>query len=334
AIKEVRPTLFFAVPRVWEKFHSGVMAELAHATGAKAKIAAWAQNAMRTAIHATNEGKRPSGAVGLQAKIADTLVGHKVRTALGLDECQFAVSGAAPISQEVLEFFGGFGLSIMEVYGQSEGSGPSTFNQPGRTRFGTVGPPFPGCDIQIADDDEVKVRGGNVFLGYYKDPAATAETLRDGWLVSGDLGAMDEDGYLTITGRKKDIIVTSGGKNIAPKNLEAGLKDHYLIGEAVVIGDRRRFLTALICLDAEAAAAWAERHEAEGALHEAPGVVAEIEEAVAEVNRRYGRVEQIKKFKILPRELTIEDGELTGTLKVKRNVVAEHFSVEIESMYL
>ena len=334
AIKTVRPTLFFAVPRVWEKFHSGVSAELAHATGAKAKIAAWAQNAMRSAIHATNEGKHPSRAVGLQAKIADKLVGHKVRAAVGLDACRFAVSGAAPISQEVLEFFGGFGLSIMEVYGQSEGSGPSTFNQPGRTRFGTVGPPFPGCDIRIADDGEVLVRGGNVFMGYYKDPAATAETLQDGWLVSGDLGAMDDDGYLTITGRKKDIIVTSGGKNIAPKNLEAGLKDHPLIGEAVIIGDRRRFLSALICLDAEAAAAWAAEHGITGPLHEAPEIEGEVEKAVAEVNERHARVGQIRKFRILPRELTIEDGELTGTLKVKRNVVAEHFSVEIESMYL
>ncbi|MBU1227110.1 MAG: long-chain fatty acid--CoA ligase [Actinobacteria bacterium] len=332
-LKEVRPTLFFAVPRVWEKFQSGVTAELAHATGAKAKIAAWAQNAMRTAVHATNDGRKPPALVALQARLADTLVGHKVRTAVGLDECRFAVSGAAPISQEVLEFFGGFGLSIMEVYGQSEGSGPSTFNQPGRTRFGSVGPPFPGTDIEIAGDGEVMVRGGNVFMGYYENPEATAETLRDGWLVSGDLGALDEDGYLYITGRKKDIIVTSGGKNIAPKNLEAGLKDHPLIGEAVVIGDRRHYLTALVCLDPDAAAAWAKTIGVTGPLHEAPEVNAEISGAVDRVNQQYARAEQIKKFRILPRELTIEDGELTGTLKVKRNVVTEHFSVEIESMY-
>jgi len=332
-IKEVRPTLFFAVPRVWEKIQSRITAEVAKVTGIEARIAAWAQGVTRKAIHVTNEGRSPSALVGLQARIADKLVASKVRTRAGLDACNFAVTGAAPISQEVLEFFGGFGLSILEVYGQSEGSGPSTFNQPGRTRFGTVGPPFPGTDIEVAADGEIMVRGGNVFMGYYKNPGATAETLRDGWLASGDLGILDDDGYLTITGRKKDIIVTSGGKNIAPKNLEAGLKDHPLIGEAVVIGDRRKYLTALVCLDSDAAAAWAEENGIAGAVHESPETQAVVEEAVSGVNERYARAEQIKKFKILPRELTIEDGELTGTLKVKRNVVAEHFSVEIDSMY-
>jgi len=332
-LKEVRPTVFFAVPRVWEKFQTRVTGELAKASGLKTRIAVWAQDATRKAIHATNEGRSPSALVAIQARIADKLVASKVREATGLSDCSFAVSGAAPISQEVLEFFGGFGLSIMEVYGQSEGSGPSTFNQPGRTRFGTVGPPYPGADVEIADDGEVMVRGGNVFMGYYRDPVATSDCLDDGWLASGDLGAFDEDGYLLITGRKKDIIITAGGKNIAPKNLEGGLKDHLLIGEAVVIGDRRKYLTALVCLDPDAAAEWAEERGITGPLHESAEALAEIGEAVEAVNARYARVEQIKKFKILPRELTIEDGELTGTLKVKRNVVTEHFSVEIESMY-
>jgi len=294
-LKEVRPTVFFAVPRVWEKFQTRVTGELAKASGLKTRIAVWAQDATRKAIHATNEGRSPSALVAFQARIADKLVASKVREATGLSDCSFAVSGAAPISQEVLEFFGGFGLSIMEVYGQSEGSGPSTFNQPGRTRFGTVGPPYPGADVEIADDGEVMVRGGNVFMGYYRDPVATSDCLDDGWLASGDLGAFDEDGYLLITGRKK--------------------------------------LTALVCLDPDAAAEWAEERGITGPLHESAEALAEIGEAVEAVNARYARVEQIKKFKILPRELTIEDGELTGTLKVKRNVVTEHFSVEIESMY-
>jgi long-chain acyl-CoA synthetase len=332
-IKEVRPTLFFAVPRVWEKFQSGVAGRLAEAGGLKARLAAWAQGRMRAAVHEINEGRAPSPAAALGARIADGLVGRKVREAIGLDAARFVVSGAAPISKEVLEFFAGFGLSILEVYGQSEGTGPTAFNQPGRARFGTAGPKYPGTEVEIADDGEVLLRGGNVFMGYYRDPVATERTLRDGWLASGDLGEFDDDGFLTITGRKKDIIVTSGGKNVAPKNLEAGLKDHPLIGEAVVIGDRRKYLTALLTLDQEAAAAWAEQHGVPEPLHTAPGIVAEVQGAVDAVNGRHARVEQIKKFRILPRDLTVEDGELTGTLKVKRNVVAEHFSVEIESMY-
>jgi long-chain acyl-CoA synthetase len=332
-IKEAAPTVFFAVPRVWEKFQSGVAAQLAEAHGIKAKIAAWAQQKSRAAVHETNEGRRPSFPVAIQAGLADRLVASKVRAAIGLGKTRFAVTGAAPISTEVLEFFGGFGLSIMEVYGQSEGSGPTTFNHPGRTRFGTVGPPFPGTDVVIADDGEVLIRGGIVFMGYYKDPAGTAATLVDGWLYSGDLGRFDDDGYLHITGRKKDIIITAGGKNIAPKNLEAGLKDHHLIGEAVIIGDRRKYLSALVCLDMEAAGEWAAARGITGPLHESDAIAAEVQAAVDEVNARHARVEQIKKFRILPRELTIEDGELTGTLKVKRNVVAEHFSVDIDAMY-
>jgi long-chain acyl-CoA synthetase len=256
-----------------------------------------------------------------------------VREALGLGDTWIAVSGAAPISPEVLLFFAGFGMSILEVYGQSEGTGPTTFNHPGATRFGTVGPAWPGTEVVIADDGEILVRGGNVFQGYHKDPEATAAALVDGWMHTGDLGEIDDDGFLTITGRKKDIIITAGGKNIAPQNLEGGLRDHQLIGEAVVIGDRRKYLTALVCLDPEAAEAWAAASGIGGSLHESPEIRAEIQAAVDEVNARYARVEQIKKFTVLPRPLTIEDGELTGTLKVKRDAVAEHFSVEIDAMY-
>ena len=333
-IKQAAPTIFFAVPRVWEKFQGGVAAQLAEAHGIKAKIAAWAQKKTRAAVHETNEGRKPSLVVAIQAGLADRLVASKVRAGLGLGETRHAVTGAAPISTEVLEFFAGFGLSIMEVYGQSEGSGPTTFNHPGRTRFGAVGPAYPGTDVVIADDGEVLARGGTVFMGYYKDSTATAATLVDGWLHTGDLGRIDDDGYLHITGRKKDIIITAGGKNIAPKNLESGLKDHHLIGEAVIIGDRRRFLSALICLDMDAAGEWAAARGITGQLHESEAIIDEVQAAVDLVNARYARVEQIKKFRILPRELTIEDGELTGTLKVKRNVVAEHFSVDIDAMYI
>jgi long-chain acyl-CoA synthetase len=243
------------------------------------------------------------------------------------------VSGAAPISREIVEFFAGFDVPIYEVYGQSEGTGPTTFNREGRTRFGTVGPPYPGTEVRVAEDGEIMLRGGNVFAGYYKSPEATAETLRDGWLYSGDLGEFDRDGYLVITGRKKDIIVTAGGKNVAPSNLESAMKDHPLVSDAVVVGEGRRYLTALITLDPEAASAFAESHAAGEALHESELIRAEIGRHVDEVNASVSRVAQVKRFTILPRELSIEQGELTGTLKVKRAVVMHHFADAIEAMY-
>jgi long-chain acyl-CoA synthetase len=332
-IKEVRPTLFFAVPRVWEKFHDGVASKLAEATGIKAKLGAWAQGVGRRAVAEINEGRRPTGLLGVQYKLADKLVFSKVMDALGLDETRAAVTAAAPISQEVLEFFSGFGMSILEIYGQSEGTGPTTANRPGYTSFGTVGQAYPGCEVRIAEDGEILLKGGNVFAGYYKNPDATAETLVDGWLYSGDLGAFDERGFLTITGRKKDIIITAGGKNIAPKNLEAGIKDNLLVSEAVVIGDRRKYLTALVTLNPETADAFATEHGISGPLHESEAILEDIQASVDDVNDKYSRVGQVKKFTILPRELTIEDGELTGTLKVKRNVVNEHFADVIDSMY-
>jgi long-chain acyl-CoA synthetase len=244
------------------------------------------------------------------------------------------VSGAAPIAREVLEFFAALDVVVLEVYGQSEDTGPTSFNLPNRFRFGTVGPSIPGVEVKIAEDGEILVRGPNVFMGYYKDEAATRETLIDGWLYSGDLGEFDPDGFLSITGRKKDIIITAGGKNIAPKNIEHALKNHELINEAVVIGDRRKFLTALVTLDPEAGAAWAGKNGANAAtLHESSAVRAEIQKCVDEVNSHLARVEQVKKFTILERNLTIEDGELTPTLKVKRNVVNDHFADAIEQMY-
>lgn len=332
-IKEVRPTLFFAVPRVWEKFHDGVMAELGKASGAKAKVASWAQGVGRKVVELKNRGEEPSGLLGVQYKLASKLVHHKVKEALGMDECRAAVTGAAPISTEVLWFFAGFDLPILEVYGQSEGTGPTTFNKPGKTRFGSVGPAYPGTEVTIADDGEVLLRGGNVFAGYYKDRSATDDCLVDGQLHSGDLGAFDDEGMLTITGRKKDIIITAGGKNVAPKNLEAAMKDNLLVSEAVIIGDRRKFLSALVTLNPETSDAFAVAHGISGQLHESELIRNEIQATVDAMNERFARVEQVKKFVILPRELTIEDGELTGTLKVKRNVVNEHFSSAIESMY-
>lgn len=332
-LKEVQPTVFFAVPRVWERFQAGVQAELGHATGVKAKIAQWAMDVATKTTELRNHGKEPTGVLGAQFKVADKLVLSKVKQALGLSRTVILITSAAPISVEVLEFFGSLDLRIQEVYGQSEDCGPSTMNQSDAIRFGSGGRAFPGAEVRIAEDGEILVKGRNVFAGYYKDPEETAETLVDGWLHSGDLGEIDEEGFLWITGRKKDIIITAGGKNVAPKPLEGGLKNHSLISEAVVIGDRRKFLSVLVTLDEEAAERYMLEHHLSGPAHLDPAVKAEIQQAIDQLNTGFARVEQLKKFAILPRQLSIEGGELTPTLKVKRNKVSEHFADVIDGMY-
>ena len=252
-----------------------------------------------------------------------------------MGNARVCVTGAAPIAREILEFFASLDLVILEVYGQSEDSGPTSFNTPSQYRFGSVGPALPGVEVKIAEDDEILVKGPNVFMGYYKDPETTDETLSNGWLHSGDLGAFDDDGFLNITGRKKDIIITAGGKNITPKNLEAAIKNHPLVDEAVVIGDRRKYLSALVTIDADAGPAWAKDNgEDPTALNKSAKLRASIQAHIDEMNAHFARVEQIKKFKILHRNLTVEDGELTPTLKVKRAKVNDHFAEDIESMYV
>lgn len=333
-LKEVRPTILFAVPRIWEKFHAGIRAKMAQATPVKAALAKWAMGIGQQVAEIENRGESAPGLVQLQYQLADRLVYSKVRQALGLDRLRFAVSGAAPISREIIEFMSGLGVVIREVYGQSEDTGPTSFNRPGRTRFGTVGPAVPGVDVRIADDGEILVKGPNVFAGYFKDEVATKETLVDGWLHSGDLGRIDDDGFLHITGRKKEIIITAGGKNIAPKNIEASLKNDALITEAVVIGDRRKFLSALICLDPDAAADFAQKHGLDPAtLHEAPALTAAIQQVVDATNAQFARVEHVRKFTVLPRPLSVEEGELTPTLKVKRKVVHERYAALVDAMY-
>jgi len=327
-LKEVQPTIFFGVPRIWEKFHAGITAKLKDATGLKAKLVKWAMNV------GWETNKSPNGTKGLQYSLANKLIFSKLKPAIGMGNARVCVSGAAPIAREVLEFFAGLDLLVLEVYGQSEDTGPTSFNTPTNYRFGTVGPALPGVEVKIADDDEILVKGPNVFLGYYKDQEETDATLSNGWLHSGDLGAFDDDGFLCITGRKKDIIITAGGKNITPKNLEAAIKNHELINEAVVIGDRRKYLSALVTIDPEAGEAWAAANgEDANALHKSAKLRANIQAHIDEMNSHFARVEQIKKFTILTRNLTIEDGELTPTLKVKRAKVNDHFADDIEAMY-
>lgn len=333
-LKEVRPTIVFAVPRIWEKMHAGMAAKLALATGAKAALVGWARSVGEQATARKNRGEAVSGWLGFQYNVANNLIFSKVKEAIGLSRARICVSGAAPIAKEVLDFLGGLDIRVLEVYGQSEGSGPTTFNRPDRARFGSVGPALPGVEVKIAEDGEIVAKGPNVFLGYYKDPAATAETLKDGWLQSGDLGSFDDQGFLHITGRKKDILITAGGKNIAPKNLEAAIKNHPLVGEAVVIGDRRKYLTALVTLDPEAAARLAgEIGVPAEAVHQSPQARAQVQQAVDAMNADVSRVEGVKRFTILPAPFTVAGGELTPTLKVKRKVVYEKYAAEIEAMY-
>lgn len=333
--KEVKPTIIFGVPRIWERFSAAVAANFAQATGVRAKLIDWARNVGSQVTALKNRGEEPTGLLALQYNLANKLIFSKVRAALGFENAKYCVSGAAPIAPEILDFFGSLGIIILEIYGQSEGSGPTTTNRPGATKFGTVGQPWPGTEVKLAEDGEILAKGPNIFMGYYKDEASTASDLRDGWLHSGDLGQFDEDGFLSIVGRKKEIIITSGGKNIAPKNIEAALKNLELVSQAVVIGEQRRYLTALITLDPEAAERFAGEHGIAGqTLHDNPVLLEKMQQEIDEkVNSLFARVEQIRGFKILPRDFTIEDGELTPTLKIKRRVINENFSEEIESLY-
>ncbi|HWU87724.1 MAG TPA: AMP-binding protein, partial [Kofleriaceae bacterium] len=293
----------------------------------------WARRVCAEVHARSNRGQPLPRSLELQYRLASRLVIVRLKAALGLDRARNLLSGAAPIAPDVLEFFASLDLPIREVYGQSEGNGLTSYNLVNRTRFGSVGAPIAGLQVKIAEDGEILVKGPNVFLGYYKEPEATAETLDGGWLRSGDLGALDADGYLTITGRKKEIIITTGGKNIAPKNIEAALKQLPLIGEAVVIGDRRRYLTALVTLDDAAAKKLAPAADSPAARAAAPEVRAAIQAQLDRVNESLARVEQVKKFTVLPRPFGLDSGELTPTLKLKRKVIAERYAAEIDAMY-
>ena len=321
-LKDARPTVFFGVPRIWEKFHAALAAKLGALTGAKQKLVAWARSVCTEVNAHRDRGTAVPRLLDLQYRLAQRLVIGKLKAALGLDRARVLISGAAPIAADVLAFFASLDLPVQEIYGQSEDCGPTSFNLPGKTRLGSVGPPLPGIEVKLADDGEILVRGPNVFMGYFKEPAATAEVLIDGWLHSGDLGAFDADGFLSITGRKKEIIITAGGKNIAPRNIEAALKQLPLITEAVVIGDRRHYLTALITIDEALAPALAP-----------DAVRAQVQAQVDRVNHTLARVEQIKKFEVLPRAFSLDSGELTPTHKLRRKVIAARYDREIEAMY-
>ncbi|MCB9730397.1 MAG: AMP-binding protein [Deltaproteobacteria bacterium] len=333
-LREVRPTVFLGVPRVWEKIQAKMVAAGKQNSPLKKKIAAWARKVGLASRYAEQEGKP----FPFTHAIASKLVFSKVRERLGLDRCRLQVTSAAPISKDTLEFFLSLDIPLFEVYGMSECTGPATISLPGRYRTGKAGFCLPGAELKIAEDGEVCMRGRHVFKGYYKNPEATAEALdSEGWLHSGDIGVIDPDGFLRITDRKKDLIITAGGENVAPQLIEGQIKAIPVVAQAVVIGDRRKFLSALLVLDSEQVAATAEalgspaRTSAQAA--ECPKFRAHLQQELDELNKSLARVQTIKKFTILPEEFSIEGGEMTPTMKVKRKVVNEKYSGAIETMY-
>ncbi|HXY79823.1 MAG TPA: long-chain fatty acid--CoA ligase [Gaiellaceae bacterium] len=321
ALATVRPTILPAVPRVYEKIHANVLGEIDRGSGARRAIGGWAIGVGGRASGLRRGGKRVPLLLRLEERVAERLVFSKVKQRLG-GRLRIGISGAAPLGLDVLEFFNSLGMLVIEGYGLTETSSSATVNDPDDFRFGTVGRAVEGCEIKLDADGEILIRSETIFTGYYKEPEATALAFtEDGWFRSGDVGEIDADGFVKITDRKKDLIITAGGKNIAPQNLENALKASRFISQALIVGDRRPYVTALITLD------WDEVN----ASGRDPQQL--VEELVEAVNRDRVRVEQIKRFAILPRDFTQEDGELTPTLKLRRRVVHDHFAEEIERLY-
>jgi long-subunit acyl-CoA synthetase (AMP-forming) len=333
-LREVRPHYFLGVPRVWEKIQERVMAAGAKNPPMKKKIAAWARRQGLVGGYADQQRVAKSP----MYHVANALVFKKVRRQLGMDRARICVTSAAPISRDTLEFFLSLGVPICEVYGMSECTGPATASIPTRYRTGKAGFALPGTELKIAADGEVCMRGRHVFKGYYKDPLATAETIdAEGWLHSGDIGTIDSQGFLQITDRKKDLIITAGGENIAPALVEGYLKGIPVVSQAVVIGDRQRYLSVLLTLNRERIPVDA---QACGSPASDPETAAKdekflqfLQKQIDGVNARLARVQAVKRFRILPTEFTVEGGELTPTMKVKRKVVTEKYKKEIDQLY-
>ena len=323
ALTEVRPTVLPSVPRLFEMIYANVRSKLDEATGARRRLVDWSLDVGARAAAKRQQGARVSPLLEVQLGIAHRLVFSKVTERLG-GQVRLAISGGAPLSKEIIEFFAGLGLLILEGYGLTETTSGCTLNTPTRYRFGSVGPALPDIDVSIADDGEILVRGPTIFQGYHEKDEETREVLgEDGWLRTGDIGSIDGDGFVTITDRKKDLIITSGGKNVSPQNLENALKASGLVSQALVVGDNRPYIVALVCPDRS-------KLGAAGADEDTRGP---IQQAVDEINSHFGPAEQIRRFAILPRDFSAEEGEVTPTLKLRRRVCEEHFQDEIERLY-
>ena len=332
---ELKPTYFPSVPRIFEKIYTAATSGMEKEGGIKKAIFDWSIGVGKKMRAAERSGRKPGFLLRKRYEFADKQVLSKIRGLFG-GNLRLAVSGAAPISPEILRFFDAAGVLVLEGWGMTETSTAATISTPEDFKVGTIGKPFPGCEVKIAEDGEILVKGPNVFQGYYKNEEATRETIVDGWLHTGDIGEIEPDGFIKITGRKKDIIITAGGKNITPANLENEIKQHPLVSQCVVVGDRKPYLVALVTLDPEDAVAYAKEHglpEDPEQLAANTDVLKAIEDHVATINEKFARVEQVKKVAILPRDLSQETGELTPTLKVKRAVVASKHEQEIEKLY-
>jgi long-chain acyl-CoA synthetase len=334
-LAELKPTYFPSVPRIFEKIYTAATSAIEKEGGLKKTIFNWAIKVGEKMRETERAGRKPGFLLQRQYAFADKKVLSKIRGLFG-GKIRLAVSGAAPINPEILRFFDAAGVLVLEGWGMTETSTAATISSPDDFKIGTIGKPFPGCEVKIADDGEILVKGPNVFQGYHKNPEATAETIVDGWLHTGDIGEVDSEGFIKITGRKKDIIITAGGKNITPANLEAEIKQHPLVSQCVVVGDRRPYLVALVTLDPDEAIKYAQENnlpEDPAQLAANPDVKAAIEAHVDKINQNFARVEQVKKITILPQDLSQESGELTPTLKVKRAVVAQKHENAIEQLY-
>jgi long-chain acyl-CoA synthetase len=337
-LPEFQPTFLLAVPRVFEKVFSAAQQQAA-ASGAKSRIF---QAAVSTAVAWSQAQDHQGGGAGPALRLAHGLFDHlvygKLRAAVG-GKVQYAVSGGAPLGERLGHFFRGAGLTVLEGYGLTETSAATAVNKPSYNKIGTVGPPLPGVSMRIADDGEILVKGPNVFAGYWQNKAATAETLDDdGWLSTGDLGELDNEGYLRVTGRKKDLIVTAGGKNVAPAVLEDRLRAHPLISQCLVVGDGRPYIACLVTLDPEALEHWKRQHgkPADATLADLaadPDLTAEIQAAVDDANQAVSRAESIRRFRVLTTDFTEDSGHLTPSLKVRRAVVVKDFAADIEALY-
>jgi long-chain acyl-CoA synthetase len=329
-----QPTFILSVPRVFEKVYNTAK-QKAHDDG-KGRIFDLAESTAVSYSEALDRG-RVSPLLRVRHLVFDKLVYGKLRAAMG-GQARYAVSGGAPLGDRLGHFYRGIGLSILEGYGLTESSAAATMNLPSAMKIGTVGRPIPGASVRIAEDGEVLLKGGHIFIGYWQNEEATAETLNDGFFRTGDIGELDADGFLTITGRKKELIVTAGGKNVAPAVLEDRLRAHPLISQCMVVGDKRPFIGVLITLDEEALPAWNRAHgKPENAtaadLADDPDLRADLQKAVDEANKAVSHAESIRKFVILPVDFTEENGALTPSLKVKRNVVLDRFGADVENLY-
>jgi long-chain acyl-CoA synthetase len=337
-IREIAPHLFFAVPRFWEKFYSTIVLQLQESTWLEKKFFDWAVAVGEAFITRKMNHQRISALLRIKHAIGHFTVFRNLKRMLGLHRGRYLISGGAPISPDILKFFHAVGLPVREVYGQTEDTGPTSIHQGSDIKLGTVGKPIPGVEVKIAEDGEILVKGPNVFQGYFKDLELTREYVKEDWLHSGDVGVFDDEGNLLITDRKKDIIITSGGKNITPQYIENKLKFSPYINDAVVIGDGRKYLTSLVMIDKENVTQYAQNNRIPFSTYRNlchnREIIALIQREIDKVNKTLAQVETIKKFRLIDIELTSEDPELTATMKLKRKFVNERFHPLIDEMYV